>query len=79
VLFVAALRPPEVGEQNRLSALEGDFADGLSRGAKARVVAHLVLFHWDVEINAYEHALPANVSLIERAIGAHLRLLTPPV
>ncbi len=66
-----ALRAAEMGEQDRLAALVGDFVDGRCDGTDARVVADLAVRHRHVEIDADEDALAGEIGVVERAEGGH--------
>ena len=64
-----ALGPAEMGEQDHLAALAGDFRDGRRDGAMRRVVGDLAVGHRDVEVDADEHALALQVGVVEGAEG----------
>ena len=64
---IASLRTSEMGEQDHLAALVGDLADGRSDALDAGGVRDLAVLDRDVEIDAHQHALAAEVGLIERA------------
>ena len=67
LLRIAALRPAEMRKQDHLAALAGDLLDGRRDALDARRVGDLAVLHRHVEIDAHEHALAGDVSLIERA------------
>src|SRR5436305_14670894 len=52
-------------EQDQLAALVGDLGDGRRAALDARGIRHLAVLHRDVEVDAYEHALAGEVSLIK--------------
>src|SRR5271163_1771487 len=63
----AALWPPEMREQNDLSALVRDFADRRQHALDPRGVGDLAVFHGNVEIDAKQDAFAANVGVVESA------------
>ena len=71
LLRIAALRPPEMREQDHLAALVGDLGDGRAVPLDSGRVGDLAVLHRDVEIDAQQHALAANVDVIKRVKRCH--------
>src|SRR6516162_2856763 len=70
---IGSFRAPEMGEQDHLTALVGNLADGRSHALDAVHVGDLTVLDRHVEIDAHEHALAPHVGLIERVehVSAH--------
>ena len=66
-LVRAALGPAEMGEQNDLAALVGDFRDRRRDAFDARRIGHPAVLGRNVEIDAQEHALAGHVCVVEGA------------
>ena len=64
-----ALGPAEMGEQDHLAALVGDFADRRQHALDAGRVADLAVLHRHVEIDAQQHALALHLGGVEGAEG----------
>ena len=67
ILGVAALRPAEMGEQDDLAALVGNFGDGRCDALEPRRVGDAAVLHGHVEVDAQQHALALHVDVIEGA------------
>src|SRR5262249_44676903 len=70
---IGSFRTAEMGEQDHLTALVGNLADGRSHALDAGHVGDFAVLDRHIEIDAHEHALAAHVSLIERVehVSAH--------
>ena len=66
-LVPGAFRPAEMGEQDHLAALVGDFGDRRGDALDARRVGHLAVLGRNVEIDPQEDALAREAGVVERA------------
>ena len=71
-----ALGPAEMGEQDGLAVDLDDFADGGDDALDAGRIGHLAVGDGDVEVGSQQHALVAEVELIE---GLEIRHLSCPL
>ncbi len=63
----AVLRPAEMRQEDRAAASVGDLAQARQHPGDAGVVEHGAVGHRHVEVDAQQHALAADVDVVERA------------
>ena len=62
-----ALGTAEMGKENDLAALAGDFLDGRRDAFDAGRIRHTAVFGRNVEVDAQENALAGDFGVVERA------------